>query len=129
MIKQVIDAIIDSYEQRLINTRDDLTRTSDMLTAMTEKYEQVAVANIGLTKENATLQRGLTAEQEDKRRAVEHLIAAVSCIPAPTGNRCATASTSALRDAWYPVPADAATAFEQTHIDPLVDALDKREGG
>ena len=42
MIEQIIDAIINNYEHRLTATREDLMRTSDMLTAMTEKYEQVA---------------------------------------------------------------------------------------
>lgn len=127
MVKQIIDAIIDNYERKLIALRENADHLSNALKDMTNKYERTDDAQDDLFKANATLQRELSAAQLDKLRTMDHLIAAVSFISEGAAGGFSAESRAALRDALYAIPADAVTTAEQANIDALVKALDKVE--
>ena len=127
MVKQIIDAIIDNYERKLIALRENADHLSNALKDMTNKYERTDDAKSDLFKANATMHRELATAQLDKLRTMDHLIAAVSFISEGAAGGFSAESRAALRDALYAIPADAVTTAEQANIDALVKALDKEE--
>ena len=127
MVKRIIDAIIDNYEQKLIALRENADHLSNALKVMTKKYERADDAKSDLFKANATLQRELSTAQLDKLRTMNHMIAVVGFVSRDTAVRRDSICRAALRDALYAIPADAVTTDEQAHIDALVKALDTVE--
>jgi hypothetical protein len=127
MVKRIIDAIIDNYEQKLIALRENADHLSNALKVMTKKYERADDAKSDLFKANATLQRELSTAQLDKLRTMDHLIAVVGFVSRDTAVHRGSICRAALRDALYAIPANAVTTDEQAHIDALVKALDTVE--
>lgn len=127
MVKRIIDAIIDNYEQKLIALRENADHLSNALKVMTKKYERADDAKSDLFKANATLQRELSTAQLDKLRTMDHLIAVVGFVSWNTAVHRDSICRAALRDALYAIPANAVTTDEQAHIDALVKALDTVE--
>lgn len=127
MVKQIIDAIIDNYERKLVDARDNAGHASSALRDMRRKYEKADDANIELRKERDQLKHELVTAKLDRLQTMDHLIAAVSFIPASTGEVCIARSPGKLRDALYAIPTIFTTLVEQTHIAALAQAIDRTE--
>ena len=116
MVKRIIDAIIDNYERKLTASRENADRLSNALKDMNRKYERADDAKSDLLKQVTQLKRELATAQLDKLRAMDHMQAALACIPVEDVPSYDVETRATLSDAiFYAEPG--------THIDALADAI------